>query len=85
MCRETPQNHLWTFKRDWYDLDHLYLRAHPEFRAFRIFSSIEDFHDNTLAHYPEEAYNRQIRYITRFYREAVVVIEEDLVRNGLVG
>lgn len=99
---------IWTFKRDWYDLDHLYLRGQPDFRAFRIFSSIEDFHDDTLAHYPEEAYNRQIRYITRFYREfdgdldheyvylnkqemdafaekAVVAIEDDLVKNGLIG
>ena len=60
---------IWTFKRDWYDLDHLYMREHPDFRAFDIFSSIEDFYDDTLPYYPEEAYTRQIRHITRFYRE----------------
>ena len=98
---------IWTFKRDWYDLDHLYLKKHPDFRAFRIFSSVADFHDDTIVFYPEEAYNRQIRYITRFYREfdgdldheyiylnqremddfvkeAVVCIEDDLKKNGLM-
>jgi hypothetical protein len=59
---------IWQFKLDWYDLDQLYLEEHHDSRAFRIFASIEDFHDDTLTHYPEDAYNRQIRYITRFYQ-----------------
>ena len=60
---------IWRFKGDWYVLDHLYLREHPDFRAFRVFASIGDFHDDTLAYYPEDAYTRQIGCITRFYRE----------------
>lgn len=60
---------IWVFKRDWYDLDHLYLREHPGFRAFRIFASIRDFRQDCFGYYPETAYQRQIGYITRFYED----------------
>ena len=60
---------IWAFKRDWYDLDRLYLKEHPDFSAFRIFSSVGDFRDDGLPYYPEDAYTRQIGCITRFYRE----------------
>lgn len=32
-----PKSMTWKWKRDWYDLDFLYLRDHPEFRAFQIY------------------------------------------------
>jgi len=105
---ERDSDFIWAFKRDWYDLDHLFLRQHPDFRAFRIFSSTGDFHEDILEYFPPEAYARHIPYITRFYREftgdldheyvylnkeemddfvkeAVSVIEDDLLKKGLMG
>lgn len=66
---DSDNDFIWTFKRDWYDLDHLYLREHPDFRAFHIFASLGEFYDDALAYYPKNAYTRQIGFITRFYRE----------------
>ncbi|WP_154675007.1 hypothetical protein [Desnuesiella massiliensis] len=34
------KNFIWTMKKDWYDIDHIYLKQHPDFYAFKVFSSI---------------------------------------------
>ena len=33
---------VWKNKKDWYDFDFLYLKEHPQFRAFHIYESAED-------------------------------------------
>ena len=38
---------VWTAKADWYDLDFLYLKQHPDFRAFSIYESCVDY-DNVF-------------------------------------
>ena len=69
-AREYEQNENFTrvMKRDWYDLDHLFLRENPDFHAFKVFSSIEDFPNAHLEYYPESAFIRQIKYISSFYK-----------------
>lgn len=66
---DSDKDFIWQFKRDWYDLDHLYLKEHPDFRAFHIFASVGEFYDDALEYFPKDAYTRQIGFITRFYRE----------------
>ncbi len=58
---------IWVVKEDWYDLDHKYLRDHPEFRTFRIFDKITTFPNTYLDYYSEVAIENQIGYISQFY------------------
>jgi len=61
------KNFIWIIKEDWYDLDHKYLKDHPEFRAFRIFDKITDFPNVYLNYYSETAMEKRISYISNFY------------------
>lgn len=58
---------IWTIKKDWYGLDVLYLRSHPESVFYRRFVPIETFPNDYLDYYPAEAFTRQIRYISGYY------------------
>lgn len=60
---------IWTMKKDWYDLDHAYLRDNPNFSVFQIFSHIDEFPNPGLPYYSDTAIIRQIRYITEFYQK----------------
>jgi hypothetical protein len=62
----TDKKFIWTIKKDWYDLDHVYFRDNPENIFWTIFQHIEDF-PNYLGYYPEGAIIRQIKYISNFY------------------
>jgi len=59
---------IWEIKHDMYDLDHLYLREYPDFRAFTIFSKITTFPNIYLDYFSESAIEKKIIYITGFYR-----------------
>ncbi|WP_139902042.1 zinc dependent phospholipase C family protein [Clostridium thermarum] len=65
---EQDRNFICTMKEDWYDIDHLYLRNHPEFYAFKVFSEIEEFPNDYLDYYSQTAIIKQIKYITNFYK-----------------
>lgn len=77
---------IWIIKRDWYDLDHLFLKNNPEFRTFQIFSKIAEFPNKYLEYYSDMAIMKQIRYITKFYlsehddleREYIYLAEETM-------
>lgn len=62
------KNFIWIMKKDWYDIDHLYLRDNPGFEAFDIFTRITEFPNEYLDYYSDTAIIRQIRYITNFYQ-----------------
>ncbi len=64
---ENDKNFIWTVKKDWYDLDHLYLKENPNFRTFRIFESITSFPNNYLDFYSNTAFEKRIKYISDFY------------------
>lgn len=57
---------IWTIKKDWYGLDFLYLKNHPESIFFRMFKNIEKVPDY-LDYFPPGAFTRQVKYITGFY------------------
>ncbi|MDC7218919.1 MAG: zinc dependent phospholipase C family protein [Spirochaetales bacterium] len=53
-------------KKDWYCLDHLYMRDNPDNIFFRIFQYIDEF-PNYLHYYERGAIMNQVRFITDFY------------------
>lgn len=65
---EKDKNFIWTMKEDWYDIDHLYLRNHPDFYIFKVFSQIKEFPNEYLEYYSQTAMIKQIKYITDFYQ-----------------
>ncbi len=62
----TNEKFIWTIKKDWYDLDHLYFRDNPESIFHRIFKNVEEF-PNYLDYYPKGAVIRQVKFITNYY------------------
>ena len=67
--RKDRQQAIWKWKEDWYDLDFLYLREHPEFRAFAVYESAEGFENTYMDEFSPDAFDNRRKYITSFYRE----------------
>lgn len=63
-------------KRDWYDLDFLYLKKYPEFEAFQIYKGIEEFKNTYLDFFVEDAFEQRKQFIVEFYRNGVEKVEE---------
>lgn len=65
-------------KQDWYDLDFMYLKRNPQFEAFRIYESIDEFKNNYLDFFADDSFEKRKQFITAFYNEgAKNVIEHD--------
>lgn len=58
---------IWKLKRDWYDLDHKFLRDHPGFRAFEIYRNAVGFRNTYMDIFSEDALDNRREYITAFY------------------
>ena len=56
-------------KEDWYDLDYKYLRQHPDFRAFRIYSGAVGYENVFMTEFAPDAFDNRRQYITAFYLE----------------
>lgn len=63
-------------KRDWYDLDFLYLKKYPEFEAFEIYEGIKEFKNNYLDFFAQDAFIQRKKFIIEFYREGVEKVKE---------
>ena len=63
-------------KKDWYDLDKLYLRNRPGFRAFRAYLGSVGFVNTYMDIFAPDAFDNRRSYITSFYLEEA----EDLDR-----
>lgn len=68
---------LWTLKKDWYDLDFLYLKKHPDFRAFRIYENAVGFVNRYMDIFAQDAFDNRREYITSFYRGGREDIERE--------
>ena len=64
---EDPDGFVWKLKEDWYDLDFLYLKEHPNFSAFAIYQNAKDFMNTYMEEFSEDAFNNRRQYITGFY------------------
>ncbi|MBP3700984.1 MAG: zinc dependent phospholipase C family protein [Lachnospiraceae bacterium] len=60
---------VWKWKKDWYDLDFLYLQQHPDFRAFDIYEAAVDFRNDLMEEFPSDAFENRRQYITWFYHQ----------------
>lgn len=56
-------------KEDWYDLDYKYLRQHPDFRSFRIYSGAVGYKNAFMSEFAPDAFDNRRQYITSFYLE----------------
>lgn len=56
-------------KEDWYDLDFLYLKQHPGFRAYAIYENAVGFRNTFLDIFSPDAFDNRREYITAFYRQ----------------
>jgi hypothetical protein len=59
---------IWEVKLDWYGLDHLFVREHPDCLFWRIFLEVEP-EDAEVDFLPPEALDRQISYIKKYYQK----------------
>jgi hypothetical protein len=79
---------IWTLKKDWYDLDFLYIKKNPDFRAFSIYRNAVGFHNDYVDFFSEDAFENRRQYITGFYggerdglqREYTYLTEEEMDR-----
>jgi len=79
---------IWTLKKDWYDLDFLYIRKNPNFRAFSIYKNAVGFLNEYIDFFGADAFENRIEYITSFYskgrddleREYTYLKEEEMDR-----
>ena len=61
------KNFIWEVKEDWYGLDHIYVRSHPDCLYWRVFLNTEpEFAD--LDFLPNQALRHQLGYIKSFYQ-----------------
>ncbi len=61
------ENFIWEVKEDWYGLDHIYVREHPDCLYWRVFLDAVPASAD-LAFLPPEALPRQLRHIKSFYQ-----------------
>lgn len=71
-----PEAFWHTIKRDWYDMDFLYLRARPDFPAFRIYRDMPDLRNRWLDFFSETAFADRRAFIVDFYREGAAKVKE---------
>lgn len=67
-----------TIKKDWYDLDFLYLKSNPAFEAFQIYRESRNMKNTFVDFFPENAFKERRRFILEFYENGVAnIVEHD--------
>lgn len=64
---EKDPDFLLTIKKDWNDLDFLYLDEHPDFEAYKILMSVDKVNDY-LSYYEKGQLTEQIGFIADYYK-----------------
>jgi len=70
---------IWEVKKDWYGLDHAYVRTHPESLFWRVFLNCA-YERSDLPFLPVEAVQQRIAYIQQYYQADDERIHEMLAR-----
>ena len=76
---ETPEGvaRFYAFlKKDWYDMDFLYIKHHPELPSYRLFLTAEDVENRYLPIFPATAFAHKRREVQAFYRKGAAEVEE---------
>ncbi|QAA32163.1 hypothetical protein C1I91_11160 [Clostridium manihotivorum] len=79
---------IWTLKKDWYDLDFMYIKKNPNFRAFSIYKNADEIHNEYMDFFSDDAFENRREYILSFYgsekdnleREYTYLKEEEMDR-----
>ena len=58
---------IWEVKKDWYGLDFIYLRDHPDCLFWRVFSGVQP-ETGELEFLPLKAVRQRVEYIQQYYR-----------------
>jgi hypothetical protein len=58
---------IWEVKKDWYGLDHIYVREHPDCLYWRVFLDAQPV-STDLGFLPPKALARQLRHIKSYYQ-----------------
>lgn len=74
---EKGKSFWWQIKEDWYDLDYLYLKKHPGFRAFRAYLGSVGFVNTYLDFFAPDAFDNRREYITNFYLQGKDNLERE--------
>ena len=67
------------WKKDWYDLDHLFIRNNPDFRAFEIYKNAGEFKNTFLDFFSETAFDERRAFIVDFYSHFPNDLEREYV------
>ena len=73
---------IWEVKKDWYGLDHIYVREHPDCLYWRIFLNSETA-STDLDFLPPQALPRQLRHIKSYYQLNDDEIQDMMTRPKL--
>lgn len=63
-------------KRDWYDLDCVYLLHHPDFPAYRAYAEAVGFCNEFLDFFPAQVFDVRRQAILEFYRLRTATVDE---------
>lgn len=64
------RNAFWKkIKRDWYDMDFMYLREKPDFEAFQLYENMKDLRNRYVDFFAQDAFEKRRAFITAFYRD----------------
>lgn len=61
-----------TIKKDWYDLDFMYLKSNPSFEAFRIYRESKDIRNTYVDFFSENAFAERRLFILDFYANYIL-------------
>lgn len=71
---------IWEVKKDWYGLDHIYVREHPDCLYWRVFLNSEPASAD-LDFLPPQALPRQLRHIKSYYQLNDDEIQDMMTRS----
>lgn len=58
---------IWTWKKDFYDLDTLYLKSNPQFHTFKLYKNAVGFENEFLSFFSKDAFEKKREVICSFY------------------
>ncbi len=65
-----------TIKRDWYDMDYQFLKAHPDFPSWVMYRDTLSFKNSYVDFFAEDAFETRKAFILDFYRRGVAEYAE---------
>jgi hypothetical protein len=84
---------IWEVKKDWYGLDHIYVRGHPDCLYWRVFLDAQPFDaappdgdrqdkpaSADLDFLPPEAITRHLKFVKKYYQTENDEIQEMIIR-----